>query len=190
MKWAGDRGKCRVQWEPISRGHGKLLKTSTETWRAKSLLFCFVFLRAWKEMTRARKCTDLGSTPSGPGMCFFQQYLTTDLGHPCLCLQPPSKLLSSHNLWNQPPAILSLQDQLTQVFVFNSSLLINHELPDSSECSTTGGPVHCSINLHLRASHTYLSLGFISTGQCGSEGVGLFFMNWPRRSHRSHAASL
>ena len=128
-------------------------------------------------------------------MCLFlQQYLDgTDPGIPL----PPAS--------NHPPtfcpvtafetshsAILSLQDQLTQAFVYNSSLLINHELPDSSEClQQGGGPVHCSINLHLRASHTYLSLGFyFHRTMCIWRAWASFSMNWPRRSTKSPSISL
>lgn len=184
MCW--DQGKCRMQWEPISRGHGNFSKTSTETWRVKKFE---------RKCTGARKCTDLGSAPSGPGMCFLlQQYL--DGTDPRTPLPPAS---------NHPPTfcpvttfgtshstIPSLQDQLTPFFKFNSLLLINHELPDSSEClHQGGGPVHHSVNLHLHASCTYLSLGFYFHRTMWIwRAWASFSINWPRRSMKAPSISL
>ncbi|KAK1334812.1 hypothetical protein QTO34_004380 [Cnephaeus nilssonii] len=91
---------------------------------------------------------------------------------PSSSLQPPSCVLSSHHLQNH------LRDQPTHplfFFYLNSLLPNNHELPNSPELSHRGGVNHLA-NLHLQASHTYLSLGFhFKCNHVALEGVGHFF---------------
>ncbi|VFV36135.1 ferritin light chain, partial [Lynx pardinus] len=73
-------------------------------------------------------------------------------------------------------AILCLWEQLTTFFEFSSLLLINHELPDSSELVHQGGDHHKPSGQYASISLLQLSLGFYYNHyNVAPEGVGCFF---------------
>ena len=97
----------------------------------------------------------------------------------------PYLLLASDHLPTSSPVatfrttsvILGPRDQPTPFSDLNSLLPGNHELPDLSELfHQCRGPVSRLATLHLRASHTSLSLGSYFHGDnVALNGVGHFF---------------
>ena len=79
-------------------------------------------------------------------------------------------------------------DQPTPFFELNSLLLINHELPNSSELFHRG---EATVNIHLRAFYTSLSLGFyFNHNDVTLEGMDHFLTQIGQGEVQGHGASL
>ncbi|KAK7808222.1 hypothetical protein U0070_016947, partial [Myodes glareolus] len=63
------------------------------------------------------------------------------------------------SLWDHLLAVFSSQDQPAPSLC-SSRLRLSHDLPGSSELFQVEAAVNHLVNLHLRASYTYLSLGY------------------------------
>ncbi|KAK1336706.1 hypothetical protein QTO34_002741 [Cnephaeus nilssonii] len=95
----------------------------------------------------------------------------------------PPRLLANHG-HSEGPCIMATN--VGRERGNKSSLLQNnHELPNLSELFTkVEAAINYLVNLHLWASHTYLSLGFyFSSDDVALEGKGRFFLELAEKKH-------
>ena len=106
----------------------------------------------------------------------------------CSSLQPPSNFFLAATFEISHSAVQDHWDQPTPFFELNSLLLINYELPNSSELFHQG---EATVNIPLRAFYTCLSLGFyFNHDDVTLEGVDHFFVQIGQGEVQGYGASL